>query len=207
MEPDGSYLTPASSHEGEIKERGSRFRALVLVAGSEVEAQAALRAVRERYRDATHHCWAWRIGEPSSERFSDAGEPSGTAGRPILHVLRGARLSDVLVVVVRWFGGTKLGKGGLARAYSAAVKEALESLPTSKMVPSVMLLVQGPYTAIGAVKRLLRPPKVRLVDETYEGSFRLILEVDEAVRGDVEAALAVLSVVVQAGSESSRSAS
>ena len=73
------------------------------------------------YPTPPHHCWAWRLGAPPRERSSDAGEPAGTAGVPMLQVLRGAGLSDVLAVVVRWFGGTKLGKGGLARAYAAAV--------------------------------------------------------------------------------------
>ena len=110
---------------------GSKFLAVLAPAETEVDSDAVLHQRSRRYPDASHHCWAHRIGRPGelTERSADAGEPSGTAGRPILDALRGVRLENVVCVVSRYFGGTKLGTGGLVRAYadaaSAVVDEAL----------------------------------------------------------------------------------
>jgi putative IMPACT (imprinted ancient) family translation regulator len=134
------------------------------------------------------------LGEPPRERSSDAGEPAGTAGVPILQVLRGAGLSDALAVVVRWFGGTTLGKGGLARAYAAATRAALEGLATVRKVPTVALALDLPYERVGAVKRLLRPPEVELLAEEYGERARLVLAVERELRADLEAALADLGI-------------
>src|SRR5215213_8216716 len=155
-----SYPAPAGESWGEIREKGSRFLAWIGPAAGEDAAKAALDGLARQYPDASHHCWAWRLGSPPRERSSDAGEPSGTAGVPILQVLRGAGLSDVMAVVVRWFGGTKLGKGGLARAYAAAAREALPQLPVVVRVPTVLLALRIPYEKVGAVKRLVHPPEI-----------------------------------------------
>ena len=171
------YPTPTGSAEAEIREKGSRFLAVLGPADGEEAAKAGLAAVARRFPDATHHCWAWRVGAPPRERSSDAGEPAGTAGVPILQVLRGAGLSDVLAVVVRWFGGTKLGKGGLARAYAGATREALRGLPVAVRVPAVRLTLQLPYERVGAVKRLIHPPAVELASEEYGQEARLVLVV------------------------------
>src|SRR6185436_899291 len=137
-----SYPSPAGESRAEIREKGSRFLAVLGPVAGEEEAKARLAAVEREFPDATHCCWAFRIGDPPRERSSDAGEPSGTAGVPILQVLRGADLSDVLAVVIRWFGGTRLGKGGLARAYAAAAREALAVLPTVLRVPTVLVTLE-----------------------------------------------------------------
>ena len=113
---------------------------------------------------------------------------------PILQVLRGAGLSDVLAVVVRWFGGTKLGKGGLARAYAAAAREALRALPVKERVPTVGIALEVPYEKVGAVKRLLRPPEVELEDEEYGAAARLVLAVHEERREALREALADLGI-------------
>src|SRR5689334_22504590 len=144
---------PAGESRAEIREKGSVFLAVVGPAADEAAAKALLAALEREMPDATHHCWAWRLGSPPRERSSDAGEPAGTAGMPMLQVLRGAGLSDVLAVVVRWFGGTKLGKGGLARAYAAAAREAVQGLPVLSRVPTVRLAVEVAYERVGAVKR------------------------------------------------------
>jgi putative IMPACT (imprinted ancient) family translation regulator len=113
---------------------------------------------------------------------------------PILQVLRGAGLSDAVAVVVRWYGGTKLGKGGLARAYAGATREAVAALPTVRRVPTVALEVALPYDRLGAVKRLIQPPRVELAGETYGADVRLTLELHESARDDLEAALADLGL-------------
>ena len=191
-----SYAAPAGESWGEIREKGSVFLAWIGPAASEDAAKAALDNLARRHPDASHHCWAWRLGAPPRERSSDAGEPSGTAGIPILQVLRGAGLSDVLAVVVRWFGGTKLGKGGLARAYAGAAREALAGLPVIQRVPTVRLSIQVPYEKVGAVKRLIHPPAIELEAEEYAESAQLILLIHEDRRDSLCEALADLGVVV-----------
>ena len=192
----GSYRAPAGESWGEIREKGSRFLAWIGPVAGEDAAKASLDVVARRYPDATHHCWAWRLGSPPRERSSDAGEPSGTAGVPILQVLRGADLSDVLAVVVRWFGGTKLGKGGLARAYAAAAREALAGLPVAQRVSTVRIALQIPYERVGAVKRLIHPPEVELESEEYAEAVQLVLAVHEDRRDALREALADLGIVV-----------
>ena len=195
-----SYPVPARQVAVEIREKGSRFLAVIGAAAAEEEARAVLTALARRHPDATHLCWAQRLGWPPRERSSDAGEPAGTAGVPMLHVLRGAGISDVVAVVVRWFGGVKLGKGGLARAYAAAVRAALAELPTEVRVPSVRLALSTPLDRIGAVKRLVHPPEVELESEDYGalGSAEIVLRVEEARRASLEEALAGLRVRIVA---------
>lgn len=184
---------PAGRAEGEVRDRGSRFLALIEPVEDEQEARAALAATARRFPDATHHCWALRVGSPPRERSSDAGEPAGTAGVPILRVLQGAGLSGALAVVVRWFGGTKLGKGGLARAYAAAAREALAGLEIVERPATAEVAVEVAFERVGAVKRLLRPPEVELAREEYGGErARLVLRVAEERRDALEEALAEL---------------
>ena len=209
-----SFLVPARQVTAEIREKGSRFLAVVGAAASEEEAKLALAGLAAVHRDATHLCWALRLGWPPRERAVDAGEPAGTAGVPMLQVLRGAGLSDVLAVVARWFGGVKLGKGGLARAYAAAVRAALDSLPTTLRTPRVRLALSAPVTRLGAVKRLVRPPGVEIESETWSPQgpvagevqdlaaperqlAELVLRVEEARRAALERALADLRVAVR----------
>lgn len=189
-----SYLAPGGEARAEIREKGSVFLAVVGPAADEAAARDLLAGLEREFPDATHHCWAWRLGTPPRERGADAGEPAGTAGVPILQVLRGAGLSDVMAVVVRWFGGTKLGKGGLARAYAAAVREALQTLTVISRVPTVKLVLEVPYEKVGAVKRLIRPPEVELESEEYGAAARLVLVVHEARRAALGEALAAFGV-------------
>ncbi|HEY3567861.1 MAG TPA: YigZ family protein [Thermoanaerobaculia bacterium] len=190
-----AYTAPAGESRAEIREKGSVFLAVIGPAADEGTAKALLAGLEKEFPDATHHCWAWRLGSPPRERSADAGEPAGTAGVPILQVLRGAGLSDVMAVVARWFGGTKLGKGGLARAYAAAAREALQGLPVLQKVPTVRLAVEVPYEKVGAVKRLLRPPEIELEAEEYGAAARLVLAVHEERREGLEEALAELGIV------------
>ena len=114
-------------HEGDpIK--GSRFIVDVSPAGDEDEARQVLTQVRADFPDASHHCWAWRIADPAIDRVNDDGEPSGSAGRPILAQLTGRDPVDTAVIVTRYFGGTKLGVGGLVRAYGGAAGAALDTM-------------------------------------------------------------------------------
>lgn len=190
---------PAGRAEGEVREKGSVFLAVLQPAASEEEARAGLGALARRHPDATHHCWAWRLGRPPRERSSDAGEPAGTAGVPILRVLAGAGLTDVLAVVVRWYGGVKLGKGGLARAYAAAARAALAGLPVAEHVPTVEIVLEVPYERVGAVQRLVHPPEVEIAAEEYgEAAARLVLRARAERREALLAALADLGLAARA---------
>jgi uncharacterized YigZ family protein len=193
-----AYRAVAAAAEAEVRDQGSVFSGHVLPIASAEDAKAALAAVRLRFADATHHCWAWRLGaEPARERKSDDGEPAGTAGAPILRAIESARLSDTLVVVVRWFGGVKLGKGGLARAYGAAAAAAIAAAPSREVVPTVLLEVTVPYAQVGALKRLLRPPMVELHREEYGSDAVLQVTVWRERQAELRAALADLGALVR----------
>ncbi|MDH3254297.1 MAG: IMPACT family protein [Acidobacteriota bacterium] len=192
-----TYLTPVEPSSVELREKGSRFLGILLPARSEDDVKRLVEEVRIKYRDATHHCWASRLGHPPRERSADAGEPAGTAGAPILQVLAGRDLSDVLAVVVRWFGGTKLGKGGLARAYSGATSGAVDAARFHERFPTARLRLEMPYDRVGAVKRLVQPPEVELESETYGESARVELRVAEWREQEVRAALADLGIAAE----------
>jgi uncharacterized YigZ family protein len=190
-EPGAGYPVPAGEARAELREKGSRFLAAVAPAADEAAAQAFLARLRGEHPDATHHCFAWRVGPGPRERASDAGEPAGTAGPPILAVLRGRGLRDVVAVVVRWFGGTKLGKGGLVRAYRDAARLALDGLPVARRVPRLAVPLALSYEQLGAVLRLVHPPEVELAGERYgDGTVELVLSVRADQRRAVAAALA-----------------
>lgn len=125
------YPAPKHSARAEIEVKRSRFLALASPVRSREQALEILDECRKRYPDATHHCWAMVAGAPDDvhqQDQSDDGEPRGTAGRPMLDILRHAGIGHIMVVVVRWFGGTRLGTGGLARAYSLATRTVMETL-------------------------------------------------------------------------------
>jgi uncharacterized YigZ family protein len=151
------YLSVATGPAVEIRVRASRFLAQAFRADDEAAAAAAVDLLRRRHHDATHHCWARRLGPPGEtrERADDAGEPRLAAGAPILAAIAAAGLHDVLVVVTRWFGGTKLGSGGLARAYGDAARAALEATPRREVWRERLLRVECPWDDVGAVEAVL----------------------------------------------------
>ncbi len=148
-------VTPAREAEHEDVVDGSRFIARVRPVRSVAEAEALLAEARRDHPDATHHCWAYKVGEAS--RFSDDGEPGGTAGRPMLEVMLKRGLDGCAAVVVRYFGGRKLGAGGLARAYGAAVARALDAAGVRRLTAYHRLRVRAPFASADAVLRELGP--------------------------------------------------
>ena len=137
---------------GEIIEKKSRFIASIRKVENEEEAVAFIEEIRKRYYDARHHCSAFVIGTRGEmTRCSDDGEPSGTAGRPMLEVLLGSEIRGIVVVVTRYFGGTLLGTGGLVRAYTQAVQEALKNCPTAMMKYGKRIQVDTDYNGIGKI--------------------------------------------------------
>ena len=153
---------------GEIVEKKSRFIATVRLVESEEEALEVLEAARKKYWDATHNCFAYVIGERREMvRCSDDGEPSGTAGRPMLDVLLGEEITNVIVIVTRYFGGTLLGTGGLVRAYSKAVQEGLANSRIIDKKYGVRMEIQSDYNGIGKIQYLLAEDKVPVLDTEY----------------------------------------
>lgn len=137
---DDAYSTIGTAARAELKVQGSRFLALSFPVSAREDAIGRWKSIKKEYHDATHHCYAYRLGREGLDfRSSDDGEPSGTAGRPILSAIDRRGLSDVLVVVVRYFGGTKLGMGGLARAYAEAAETVLAvSAPETRYAQEVL---------------------------------------------------------------------
>lgn len=167
--------------EVEIKVKGSRFLGQAFRVESAEAAETALQTIRRTYHDATHHCSAYRLGPPEQllERSDDDGEPSGTAGAPILGALQSGRTFDALVVVTRYFGGTKLGTGGLVRAYAASASAALEAAPDRRVWREARVVVQVEYNDMGAVETSLarHAEWLRGVDRDYSGTPTFILRV------------------------------
>jgi uncharacterized YigZ family protein len=176
--PSPSYITIAGPSRAELREKGSRFLAFAEPVADETAVRERLDDLKRRFPDATHVCWAARTGIPARSRSSDAGEPRGTAGPPILRALDAAQLDNVLVAVVRWFGGTKLGKGGLARAYAEAARSALAGAQRIERIPQVLLRAECGWGAWGAVQRLVHPPAVVLRDACYGERVQVTLAVE-----------------------------
>jgi uncharacterized YigZ family protein len=173
------YHAVEDGPETEWKVKGSRFLGQVFRIADEAGAASCLQTVRKKHHAATHHCWALRVGSPEAvvERSDDAGEPSGTAGRPILNQLLGQEIHDVLLVVTRYFGGTKLGTGGLARAYADAAAMALAAAPRRIVRLETRLSVTCDFDDLGFVEAILarEAADVRVVERDYSRGPRLTL--------------------------------
>lgn len=165
--PDDHYRTLAARAEVTLKIERSEFLGIAFPIGEEEEFFAELERVQKKYFDATHHCWAFRLFADSRSRSSDAGEPSGTAGKPILAAIEGAHVHDLGVIVVRWFGGIKLGTGGLSRAYRETAAETLRNATLLDRYVYERITVIVPFDAISNVYRLVDPPNVVLVEQRY----------------------------------------
>ncbi|MEM1245551.1 MAG: YigZ family protein [Acidobacteriota bacterium] len=179
MSCDSAYVAPRTESSAELREKGSRFLALLRPAPDEEAAQTVVRELKSRYRDATHVCWAYRVGAPALvlERCADEGEPSGTAGQPILQALRAREASDAVLAVVRWYGGTKLGKGGLVRAYGGAAREAVEVASWTERYAKVAFEVEAEWSQSGEIQRLATLPDVEQKSADWGERVRLVLEV------------------------------
>ncbi len=162
-------LIPAREARIELRVSNSRFIATAVPAFSVDEAKEFIRRIKDEFGDASHNVPAFLIGHGPSvtAHCSDDGEPSGTAGRPMLAVLHGSGLGDIAVVVTRYFGGTKLGTGGLVRAYGDAVKKVLEALPRAEKVPTHTVLLATPYPLYEQVKLLIESWNAQILDEEF----------------------------------------
>ena len=164
------YPIPAARHRVEETIRRSRFITTVAPANTVEEARSFIKEVRTEYASANHNCWAHVVGPPGSSAqagLSDDGEPHGTAGRPMLTVLLHSGLGDIVAVVTRFWGGVKLGKGGLVRAYGGGVKLALEKLPRAEKMPKSTLEIVIGYSDVTRFQRMLPEYEAELVSQDY----------------------------------------
>lgn len=162
------YKTVYEGGEGELVEKKSRFIATVRPVKTEEEANQFVEEMRKKYWDARHNCWAFILGERQEfKRCSDDGEPSQTAGKPMMDVLTGAGLTDVAVVVTRYFGGTLLGTGGLVRAYSGAVQEGLKNSTVITKYLGVKLSVTTDYNGVGKLQYLFGQKEIPILSAEY----------------------------------------
>ena len=171
------YLIPSETHSVEIVVVNSRFIATAARVENAEEARAFLESVPTQMPDASHHVHAFRVGYGNSvtEGMSDDGEPSGTAGPPVLSVLRGTEIGDAIVVVTRYFGGTKLGTGGLVRAYCEAARTVLSELPTEWKVEKQKVMMALPYTYFEQIKRLIEQYNGIIEDQDFAADVTLTL--------------------------------
>lgn len=177
-----SYKILYQAGEGEIVEKKSRFIATIRPVESEEEALSFIAEMRKKYWDATHNCTAFVIGENHEQmRCNDDGEPSQTAGHPMLDVLLGEDVHNCCAVVTRYFGGTLLGTGGLVRAYSAAVKEGLKNCRILEKQLARKLTVETDYTGLGKIQYILGEEKIAVLDSQYaeKVSLTLLVPVDQ----------------------------
>lgn len=181
--PLDTLVAPAT-HTLEVKH--SRFVAHAVPVEDE---DGAMRSLREIHvADATHNCWAWRIGD--QYRSSDDGEPAGTAGRPILAAIDGQGFDRIAVVVVRWYGGIKLGAGGLVRAYGGCAAECLRTAPRQPLIEIARLTLRAPFDALGSVHAAFAALQARKLSETFDtGGAVLDIELPRADVPDLKTRL------------------
>ncbi len=183
------YRTLAGEARAEIREQRSRFLAIAFPISTEEAFAGRLEAIRATHFDASHHCWAWRLFEGDRARSSDAGEPSGSAGRPILQAIQSASLHDTGVVVVRWFGGVKLGTGGLGRAYRDAAAAALEGAALEDRWIYERLIVDAPHRDANTVFRIIHAPDIVLASSEFGADAHFELDVRRSMVAAVVAEL------------------
>ncbi len=193
MSDSSCYPIPARLHRVEETIQRSRFLTTLAHAPDAEGARAFVERMREEFPDATHNCWAFVAGPPGSTThvgMSDDGEPHGTAGRPMLTTLLHGGVGETVAVCTRYFGGVKLGTGGLSRAYSGGVKLALETLPTEEKMERLPVSVTVAYTDVDALQRLFDQMEITIEEEDYGADVRYLCGVPAPGLSSFRAAVA-----------------
>ncbi len=174
---DDEYFTIDHEQTAEIRVKGSRFIGNTCPVNNEQQATEFIHQVSQKFYNATHNCFAYHIGlNPTMiSRYSDAGEPTGTAGLPILNVIKGKQLTNLVVVITRYFGGTKLGKGGLVRAYSECTQQVFEQCSMVKKFLYQKVQLEFDYSLTGIVMRVISLFNANVYESYFEPNPRLIL--------------------------------
>jgi uncharacterized YigZ family protein len=176
--PEDSYLTLKSDSEGIYKEKGSRFLAFAYPVKSEEETKEKLAHLRKKYYDARHHCYAYMLGKNQDQyRVNDDGEPNHSAGDPILGQIRSNGITDVLIVVIRYFGGTKLGVSGLINAYKSAATAAIINNSIITAVLHDQVKIDFEYLSMNEVMKLIKDYELQIIEQHFDNQCKIILEV------------------------------
>lgn len=175
-----SYNIPAQEKDVEEVIKNSQFITRVRCVNSAEQAKAFIKEMNQTYPDATHHCWAYIVGNPQSTTLigcSDDGEPSGTAGKPMLMVLQHSGVGDIVVVCTRYYGGTKLGTGGLARAYGGGVKLALSNLLLEEKISYCQVSFELDYSQLKDCEHLLKSFQIKNLQTDYQTEINIVLDI------------------------------
>lgn len=194
------YFTIKETAQGQVREKMSRFISFAIPVTSQQQAREVIASYTNRYHDARHVCWGMRLGHnPSVELSNDNGEPSGTAGRPILGQILSAGLTDTLIVVVRYFGGIKLGTSGLITAYKEAAKEAIDAaaIIQKRLMSSVSFTF--PYLAMQHVMKLAKKDDIEVVAQQFDNTCSMTLAFPLDMEGFVKGVLASIDGVTLQG--------
>ena len=196
MTIDDTFRTLAAPATGEFRDRGSKFLAFAFPIRNEADVRTYLDALRVQHPKAVHHCYAYRLGlDRNNYRANDDGEPGGSAGRPILNVLYSRDLTNVLVVVVRYFGGTLLGVPGLINAYKTATMAALDEAAIIEQTVNETYRVRYPFEQMNEVMRLVKEQQLSVLKQDYDTACILDIEVRKSLVGSVLERLAKLEGV------------
>ena len=187
------YRTLQDMSQGLYKEKGSKFIAIAVPVDSADEVRLQLEITRKRYHDARHHCYAYRLGEePYEIRYNDDGEPSGTAGKPIFGQIQSFELTNVLIVVVRYFGGVKLGTGGLIQAYRTAAKDAVNNGMIVTKIWKARVEIRFNYLQMNDVMRIIKEENLRIISQNIGEESSISLEIR---KGNLEVIMRKFSFV------------
>ncbi len=194
---DDTYKTIAAPSEGIYREKGSKFIALAFPVESEAMVKERLAEVQKQYFDARHHCYSYILGpNKDAYRLNDNGEPSGTAGRPIHGQLLSKDLTNTLVIVVRYFGGIKLGVSGLINAYKTAAKESLEAATIIEKTIDETYNVSFDYSVMNSVMQLLKDPYVTILGQGYDTQYVITFKLRRREADRIVTALKKINSVV-----------
>lgn len=178
MQTEDTYKTIVGQNEAAIRERSSKFLALAYHVNTAEQVKEIMDGLRKKFYDATHHCYAYRLGPKGEEfRANDDGEPSGTAGKPILGQLLSREITDCLVVVVRWFGGTKLGVPGLIEAYKESTAAVLDVCRVEERTVDRVLRLHYPFESMDGVMRAVKAVGPKVLEQTFDNVCTMMLAV------------------------------
>lgn len=185
-----TFLTIKEPSEGEYKEKGSKFLAFAFQIRTEEQIKERLDELRKKYYDARHHCYAYQLGQNGETwRANDDGEPNHSAGTPILNQIKSFNLTDILVVVIRYFGGTKLGVSGLINAYKTATMEALQNAKIEEKIITKVVSFSFDYLGMNEVMKLIKEYDLEIIEQEFTNTCQMKLAVRLANLAEVEAKL------------------
>jgi uncharacterized YigZ family protein len=187
-----TYKTIAAPSEGIYKEKGSKFLAFAFPINSKEQAEEHIALLRKKYFDARHHCYAWRLNN-NIFRTSDDGEPGGTAGKPIYGQILSTEVTNILIVVVRYFGGILLGTGGLTKAYKQAAREAIQNATIIEDVITENIQITFPYEKTSAVMKILKENSITPTKPSYNESGICTMSIQVRLKDTEKIKIAILS--------------